>query len=129
MLSQRAHTDAVIATLETFDLPVGDAEKPAGDHDRYCVVYPVPGGDLGGTLEEPDDDAELVYQVTCVGTTREQAEWVADKAIGLLDGVTVADRYTARVYLDSFSGIRRDDSITPPKFIATPRFRLMTTPD
>jgi hypothetical protein len=128
VISQREHTDAVVAKLETLDLPVGDGKRPEGDDARYCVVYPIPGGSLDGTLEDPNEDAELVFQVTCVGTTREQAEWVSDKVLGLLTGMTVAGRHIARIYLDSFSGVRRDDTLSPPMFIGTPRFRVMSTP-
>lgn len=129
MLSQRAHTDAIIQTLEALDLPVGDAKRPEGDHNRYCVVYPIPGGEVSGTLEDPNEDAEFVYQVTCVGTkARDQAEWVVDKVLLLLGGISVADRYVARVFLDSLPGIRRDDEVSPPLFYATPRFRVKTTP-
>lgn len=128
MFSQREHTDAVIAKLQSFDLPVGDAKKPEGEHNRYCVVYPIPGGSVSGTLENPNEDGELVVQVTCVAKFRDQAEWVVDKVMGLLDGITVNGRFIARVYVDTLSGVRRDDSVSPPLYSAFPRFRIMTTP-
>lgn len=126
--SQREHTDGVIAALEAANLTVGDGEAPSGS-PPYAVVYPIPGGRAFGSLSEPHEDAELVYQVTCVGLTREQAEWVADKSMALLDGVTVEDRVIAFVELDSMGGARRDTTVTPAVWQATPRFRLKSTPE
>lgn len=129
MISQREHTGAVIAKLESLGLTVGDGEKPEGATVPYCVVYPIPGGGLSGTIDDPNEDGELVYQVTCVGETREQAEWAVDKTLGLLEGISVAGRYIARVLVDSMPGIRREDEPSTTLFIATPRFRVMTTPE
>lgn len=128
----REHTDAVITVLEALDLKVGDAVWSGNPEDDapYVVVYPIPGGSTSGTLGAPDDDAEIVIQVSCVGKSREQAEWLADKAKGLL-GIGTLDvdsRYIPLVSLDMFGGIMRDDSVTPPLFTAAPRFRIITTP-
>lgn len=124
----RKHTDGVIAKLETLTFPIGDAVAPASV--PCAVVYDIPGGRSYGTLENPNEDADLVYQVTCVGETREQASWVADKVIdALLPGFTVADRHIARVTIDSFPSVRRDESASPHVFIATPRFRVISTPE
>jgi hypothetical protein len=135
MPSLRDHTDAVIARLEELDLLVGDAKKPegAGDQDdgsfvKYAVVYPIAGGTSSGTLGDLHGDAELIYQVTCVGKSREQAQWVADAALGLLDGLSVPERHIPFIALDIPPGIERDDKQTPPLFIAAPRFRIITTP-
>lgn len=124
----RTHTDAVITALEDFDLTVGDARAPDGHAPPYVVVYPIPGGRTSGTLDEPDADAELIYQVTCIGSTREQAQWLVDKVLGLLDTFDVADRYIPRVALEEHAGIQRDDQQTPPVFMAAPKFRVFTTP-
>lgn len=124
--SQRRHTDGVIAALEAAGLTVGDGEAEGAP--PYVVVHSIPGGSAFGSLEEPHEDAELVYQVTCVGTTREQAEWLADRSMVLLDGVTVADRSIAFVELDTLPGSRRDTSVTPEVWLSTPRFRLKSTP-
>lgn len=124
----REHTDGVITALQGLGVAVGDAEAPSGVAPPYCVVYPIPGGDTYGTLGAPNDDAELVYQVTCVGVSRKQAEWLADKALGLLAGLSITGRSVPVVSLDSAPGIQRDDTKSPPLFWAAPRFRLTTTP-
>lgn len=124
----RTHTDAVIAKLEAAGLNVGDADAE-GLTAPYAVLYDIPGGRSFGTLENPNDDAELVFQVTCVGETREQSAWVADKAItALLSGLTVSGRSIARVTIDSFPGTFPERDASPPLFTSTPRFRLTTTP-
>lgn len=125
--SLRVHTDAIIAALETAGLTVGDADA-AGLSAPYVVVYSIPGGRVSGTLANPHEDAEIVYQVTCVGSTREQAEWLADKSMTLLDGLSVAGRSIAFVDADGFPGTRRDTDVTPPVFVSTPRFTVTTTP-
>ena len=126
MIAYRLHTDAVIAALETAGLTVGDAKVPNAPLP-HAIVYPIPGGDRSGSLANPYEDAEFVFQVTCVGTSREQAQWLADKAEAILDGVTVTGR-TIHPSPDSNPGVFRDDDVTPPVFYCTPRYRLKTTP-
>jgi hypothetical protein len=125
----RDHTDAIIARLEGFGLTVGDAKAPADLSPPYCVVYQIPGGHTLGPLSTLDDDVEIVYQVTCVGGSREQAEWLADKALGLLEGgLSVQGRKVLRVALDMAGGTQRDDDVTPPLYWSAPRFRVSSTP-
>jgi hypothetical protein len=132
VLEKRHHTAAVIAKLAAAGLDVGDGVAPGGDTppEKYVVVYPLPGGSREGTLAGPWDDAELVYQLTCVGITRLQAEWVRDKAeAAMLTGLTVTGRNIALVRPDEGdSGTYRDDTQTPPLYYATPRYRIYTTP-
>jgi hypothetical protein len=119
---------------------VGDALKPAsagwqgapGESEfvPYMIVWALPG-QFNGTIGDPQDDAELSYQVTCVGETREQAEWVADKAIDALVGqtITVTGRSVMQyIELGDTGTTRRDDDVKPSVFIATPRFDVYTTP-
>ena len=125
----RDHTDAVLTALEALGLEVGDAVAPNAD-PPYVVVYPIPGGGSTGTLAAQHDDAILVYQVTCVGNSREQAEWLADKALELLQGdLSVSGRRVCNVDLDMHGGVQRDDQVTPPIFSSMPRFRIITTPN
>lgn len=125
--SLRTHTDAVIAALEGFGLTVGDASGE-GLTSPFCVVYPIPGGATNGSLEDPNADAELIYQSTCVGKSREQAEWVADKTLLLLSGFSVTGRVVTQIELEDFGGVSRDDDVQPPLWYGTPRFRVYSTP-
>ncbi len=150
LASLRTHTSAIVdaldAVVKTFDAgaPRIDIPPHGGDgwgwqgkpletpFKKYCIVYPLPGGMFDGSLGCPDDDASLIYQVTCVGADRPQCEWVADKAnVTLLTRpyVTVAGRYVTRVQADmAGGGVRRDDTVQPPVFIATPRYRIDSVP-
>lgn len=134
--SIEAHTNAVISTLEGFGLIVGDAEAPANKEELlaqgkgYVVVYQVPGGTSSGNLDNPSADAVYIYQVTCVGTRRVQADWLADKVSGLLQAnLSVPGRYIPTIKVNMHGGARRDDTVTPPVFLSTPRFRIASTPD
>ncbi|MFB7828408.1 hypothetical protein [Streptomyces hydrogenans] len=52
---------------------------PTGAATPYCVLYPVGSTSDGPPFGDMSADARLVYQVTSVATTAEQAEWMADK--------------------------------------------------
>lgn len=144
------HTSALVDLLngpiKTFD--AGDphlSDEPGGigwgwqgtpgqaKFKAYRIVYPIIGGIFDGTLGEPSDDASLIYQVTCIGRDRPQCEWVADDTNDILieqqASLVVPGRYIMRIWADMpGGGVRRDDEVQPPVFIATPRYRIESTP-
>ena len=134
----RTHTEAVLAALNT-DILTGDGVAPSGggwvdapgrsEFTPYVVLHPT-SGTFDGTLGAPDDDADLAWQLTCVGETRKQAEWAADIALAAIIGqpLTVAGRSVLRVRLTDTGVTRRDDTDQPPVWIATPRVAAYTTP-
>jgi hypothetical protein len=141
----RWHTDAVIAMLTAELEPavlVGDGERPTGagwsatpgqsSFTGYVIVYPI-GQAFDGSVAEPDVDATLMWQVTCVGATRQHAETVLGLVNAALIGRTVdtAGRTTTggmRAVADA-GGVRRDEAETqPPLWIATPRYMATSTP-
>lgn len=143
LASTRTHTDAVIAKLAAAGLTVGDGQDPTAAHGwqaavgtsvfvPYVIVYPIPGGTFDGTLADHSDDADLVWQLTCVGATRAQAEYVVDAALAALvaQPLAVAGRSIGKVSADApGGGVRRDDTAAGvPLFIATPRVRAMSYP-
>lgn len=137
--SLRAHTDAIKMKLVATTIPVGDAIKPDGCgwsgapgeslFVPYMVLYPA-FGTFDGTIAAGSDDASLEYQITCVGATREQAEWVADEAIAALveQSVVIVGRSIMRIQLEDIGMVRRDDDVLPSVFFTTPRISLSTTP-
>ena len=138
-LSQQAHTDAVVAALEGAGLVVGRGVRntePDGSGDPLdppcAVVHPLIGGRRYGVLDDWTRHADLDYQVTCVGATQEACEIVRDQVEEvMLAGITVAGRLIDVVRITFGSdGTRRDDDIGAPDlyFIATPRYRLVSTP-
>lgn len=147
------HTSAILdvlnAELKTFDAGAPDLNSTpgivaSGTHGwgwqgkpgesafkPYRVLYPIIGGTFEGPLGCPSDDASLIYQVTCVGRDRPQCEWIVDNTNDLLveQPLTVAGRSIMRVWCDmAGGGARRDDTVQPPVFIATPRYRVESTP-
>jgi hypothetical protein len=148
LASFRRHTEAIIDALDgdikTFDAGAPDLDTIIGGEGwgwqgppgrsvfiAYCIVYPLAGGIFDGPLGCPDDDASLTWQVTCVGATRGQCEWAVDTVNALLidQPLTVAGRHVSRVWADmAGGGARRDDQVQPPVFIATPRYRIDSSP-
>lgn len=118
----RTLTDAVIATLEAGSLTVGDGDG-SGLTAPYVVVWPIAGETFDGSIGGGDVWAEIdkPFQPTCVGVSREQAEWVADRVRTLLLASHAA--YRARP-IGGGGTVRDDDTAGPPLFYAYPRFSM-----
>jgi hypothetical protein len=121
------HTAAVITALATTGRPVGDAVAPPAASAPYVVVYPQ-GGNRDGPIGDPDSDAGLVYQFTCVGRDRQGAQWMADRVAEAVRNVVIPGRGVMRVEPLNDSPVERDTDVTPPLFYVTPIYRLHTTP-
>jgi len=84
-----------------------------------------------GTLRNPDEVATSVYQLSCVGATRRQAEWLADhhRNILLASTLTVTGRKVMLVRFEAFLGTIREDVVgQPPIFQTVERYRIWTEP-
>jgi hypothetical protein len=104
----RTATDAIIDVLETGGLTVGD-KKGDGLSPPFVVVAPQTTTNEGtwgtdGAWEEIDKN----FQVTCVGRSREQAEWLADRCDVLLFASSLVVRPIMR------TGVHRDDTTGGP---------------
>ena len=133
------HTTALVALLATAGVVVGDATAPTvryawqGTPGRsrfipYAVVYLLDQA-FDGSLGCPDSDSDLSWQVTCIGETRATCDTVRHAVNTALIGasLTVAGRSVARIRAEGGAAIRRDDSLAPALFIATPRFAAWST--
>lgn len=129
---QNPHALAVIAELEAAGLAVGDGIRPDDvTEGRYTVFYMLPGPPPDGTLEDPDDDADLRFQLTHVGRVASEARYEADAAHEALTiaEISVEGRSVYRVRkLGGSDGTRRDDDVTPPRFYDVAIYGLFTTP-
>ena len=134
----RPLTAAIVATLTAAGLTVGRGEKPTagGWQDDcttvftpYVIVYSL-GGELDGAIDYGAEDGTIRYQLSSVGATAEQAEWVADAArLALLAAtVSVSGRRLGHVDFDDLGGTVRDDRQQPPLWQVAERFAVMTTP-
>jgi len=134
-ISQYDHAAALVDVLETTGVPVGDGETPwNGPQKRYVapsiVLHMVPGGTVDGTLGCPDEIVDGRFKVKAIGRSAGEARNVADKAaVALSAGLTVTGRRIRRLRpLDAWSGIERDDDVTPPLFYATRTYGLYSFP-
>lgn len=129
------HDKAVIARLQTLSKPVGFAEAPAGALDGvrrrigpdYMILYPLHSV-RDGSLGDPFTDAELVYQITCVGRLADGVRWLVSRIETALLGASIAGRVVTQVIPEDGGQVRTDSDVTPAVFVATPRFRLTTVP-
>lgn len=136
----RPVTAAIVAALTSAGLTVGRGEKPtaggwqgqAGDSTfiPYVVVYGLGGGDLDGAIDYGAEDGTVRYQLSSIGATAEQAEWVADASrIALLAAsLAVTGRRLSHLDFYDLGAALRDDQQQPPLFQVAERFSVMTTP-
>lgn len=132
--------DAVIAQLRSADLLVGDAIAPRGggwtgpagnsSFNGYCILYPTGGGGVDGPLGRPREVVTTVFQVTCVGATRQQTDFLRDRVRDALFSKTfsVPDHTVLNVTLDMPIATIRDDDFQPPTYYSADRFRIKTQP-
>lgn len=140
MVSERAVTDALVAELVATGVAIGDGEQPSGTGWQgtpgqssfvpYVVLHCISGGISRGTLDAAHADPEYVYQLSCHGATRAQAQFLADTTrptvLGFrpaLDGARVMF-----VDVDMEGGARRVDTVQPAQYQAVPRYRVYATP-
>lgn len=131
-------TDLLITTLRQSldDLPVGDGEAPLEPHGwqgqvnapgsefiPYVALMPMTSGTPMGSLGDSASDWQLPYQLQAFGVARNQCEWMADHARGVLAalrGTKVQlgpDRYgVQQVRLMTLGGITRLDVTDPPYY-------------
>lgn len=131
-MSRRAHTKAVITALGAAGLSVGDGVAPTAASQKWAVVYGGGTGSQTGSIADERSDVAPLIQVTSVGTTQEQAEWVADKATNTLlarpCSVSIPGRQLLFLALEHSEPVRRDTDVTPALFYGVDLFRVASTP-
>lgn len=137
MISRGPLTDLLLFTLAAGVGPVvgdgevpttahgwsGDPNAPASVFRPYLVLMPMTAGGPDGPLGDTTADWQVPYQVQSYGVARNQCEWIADKARGLLAelrGALVAlgtsSYKVQQVRPTSIGGINRMDAFDPPYF-------------
>lgn len=128
------HVQAVVTHLRAAPLTVGNHGWPGTDPHAdapYTVVYLIAGGTVDGTLADPDDDSDLVIQLTSVGIGAEQALRTSDLGRAAMVGhrFVVSGRRCQPCRLRAASdGARRDPDLTPPLFYCVDRYTVPTFP-
>lgn len=133
--------DAVLALLRAeTGLAIGDAQRPdgagfPGDDTTaafvpYAVLYPGVTIDIDGSEADPNADTVDEYQVTGVGVTRAQAQFVLDRCrTAMLQSVLVVPgRHVNLVELSQSREVDRDDDVVPPLFYGVDLYSINTTP-
>lgn len=133
------HTDAVVAAIAAIPMLAGRGRKPDGagwqgnpgtsNYVRYAVVYPF-GPEPDGSVAEPLEYLNYQAQINVFGATENQAEDAADDVRAALIGrrLTVAGRSTYRVQTPGGPPIRRDESVTPPVYLAVVEIAFRSQP-
>lgn len=108
---------------------VGLGIAPADETLPYAVVYPQTDELSEGALSNPTQILVWSFQVTCVGETAVQAQWMQHKVRQALHGwtPTVAGLGTTPIELAEGSGLLRDDDPLPVRFYSTDRFTAYTS--
>ena len=131
MIERRKLTEELLTTLQN-DLVVGLSNRPTdGGWDGvpndngtnfvpFCVLSPETATRSSGPLGIPPTEWQLPYNLGCYGVSPNQAEWVADKARGLLmalNNTTVvlgdSSYRIQQVYPSAIGAIRRIDVTDP----------------
>jgi hypothetical protein len=129
----RAHVNAVKALIEGDVQMVGAVYvggAPPPPPDRYVVLYPDSGLPEDTGLDLDADQVEMLLQATYVGTTVEQALWVAERVRARLVNATptVAGRVCWPLSIQVSQPLRRDDDVTPPLYFAVDVYELRSIP-
>lgn len=123
------HVDAVLAVLAGANLVVSLGVAPPGQVPPYVAVYPGPGQSLPGSLADPLSYFEDTVQLTCVGTTAEQALSVSDRARTAMSvRLIVTGRSGWRPEELGGPPVQRDDDVTPPMYYAAVQYRIRSAP-
>jgi len=113
---------AVTTLLAGTGKSVGQAQRPEAGVAPYMVLYPLPDTRNEGGLSDPHQIAVQTFQVTCVGDTMAEAQWMQAKAREALLGVTPAFTGATPIELQLGSGVLRDDDGVV--FYTTDRFTI-----
>ena len=144
----REHNDAVFAAVQAICealSPVryaGDSDVPSQVKDSkgvvdpakmpYAVVYPLGSSSFDGSmaLDDLDSDAFPTSQVTFVGASREQADWLRDQVRPQILGtyLTISDRKVGPVRLHAETPSDKDTTVTPYLFWCVDQYRAFSTP-
>lgn len=148
VLDKRPITNELLTLLATgTGKIIGDGRMPDDlpTKDPWAIVYSIDGARFVDVDKIGDDDSSFAYQVSCVGRSREQAEWMQDRVIRTLtqrQGVgwsvpwpvdLLADppnpwSVIGRLVDEPVGGIDREGSAGNFLFTAATRLTIIVTP-
>lgn len=90
-------TELVTVLAADVGRPVGDGKAPGDEQAAasypYAIVYSIVSGPVDeatGSVTFPDREQLMSYQVSSIGLTREQADWMAHKCRRAITDGTVS---------------------------------------
>ncbi|ELP61495.1 hypothetical protein PV735_32100 [Streptomyces turgidiscabies] len=103
---------SMLATATTRSCGYGTAptasSTPTGAVIPYSVLYPLGITTSGPAYGDADADARVLFQVTCVASTAEQAEWMADKVRAAVLGRTAKGEFVTAIAIAGCAVIGRE---------------------
>ena len=129
----RLLTDEISAVLVSeTGKEIGVGEAPPTTTRPYAVVYPLGIFSVEPGLRSQNQTQRLEWQITCVGDTVEQAEWMMNEVRNaLLDtGPSNPTGYvfTGEALLVPVQAVERDDDVQPPLYYGIDIYRWTVTP-
>lgn len=127
-------TAALLSLLALTNKPVGDAIMPANagwsgnqpnkdgsNFTPYVVLTPGSATASSGSMAMPQADWRMPYSLSSFGVSRQQCEWMADRARYTADGLkgqtldlTTGTFRVQMVAVDAIGGLVRVDATEPP---------------
>jgi hypothetical protein len=128
----RAHKAAVLARLRA-DTKIADAVFDSGADSPsvpYCVVYADQGTREQERLLATQSRATFVYTIHSVGSTPDEAQWMAERVYAQLLGFRpeIEGRSCWPIAAEASVPVRRDDDPHPALFFGVDEFRLSSVP-
>ncbi len=120
----RLLTNAVLTKLKTNSgsIKIGDGQAPADDDRPYAVLYALDDAERAGDMSSAVDvTGWFEFQITSVGDTREQAEWLADLLRTLMMSANLTPSgFVMFPWRNLVTNLpERDDDEQPPLFYVT----------
>ena len=126
----RLLTNSVLAVLVAGGDRIGDAQAPTDSSRPYAVLYPLFVTDRDGPQSDDTADGWYEFQVTSVGDTRMQAEWMRDRTTAAMKAGSfpVTGFATGPVKPTNDVGVERDDDVQPPIYYSHQLLQIFVTP-
>lgn len=92
-------TNQLLVQLGATGISIGDAEapensgwnddpnSPGAEFTPYVVLFALPSSRSAGQFDNSQDIWSLPFKLLSAGGARQQADWVADKALDVIDGL------------------------------------------
>ena len=133
-ISARPHDEGILACLKGGGHKVGDHQAPADGGSTvdppYAMYFRLDSGEFEGSLEDPEADVVLEFQVSSVGVTPEQAAVLDDllRQRFLNEALTVTGRSVSNRVVVGIGAVLTNRSRDGFRYTVPSRYSIKTTP-